>query len=166
MKCIGIVKEQKIEVSWNPMTSSHYQNLGYEFTFWRDKFHVPYYHLPLTSVKTVLVSCDKEKCANVKSVKYDEFNRLYKNKNTNVKNIVILTMRIKRGKSGFILASEYKGVKGRVDLICLKNGHKSTKLWSQINNGSKCLKCHHESLKLSIDYIKRILKEKLIALIK
>ncbi|AFJ62020.1 HNH nuclease [Bacillus velezensis YAU B9601-Y2] len=165
MKCIGIIKEQKVEVSWNPMTSRHYQTLGYEFTFWRDKFHVPYYHLPLTSEKMVLVSCDKEKCTNVKSVKYNEFNRLYKNKKYECKKHSHSYYEDKARERGFILTSEYKGVKGKVDLICLKNGHKSTKLWSQINNGSKCLKCHQESLKLSIDYIKEeFLKKNLLLL--
>ena len=71
--------QDKIEVSWNPKTREYYENKGYVFTKYYDKFLVDFNDIYPTSTTKIKVECDY--CRKQYTVSYSSYRRSLTNGN-------------------------------------------------------------------------------------
>lgn len=74
-----MIKEHEIEVSWCYQNRKHYEELGYKFTKYRDKFTVKIDELSHGSNIRITAICDE--CGAEKRIKYQDYLRCLENYN-------------------------------------------------------------------------------------
>lgn len=160
-----LLKNQLIEVYWNPKTKIHYESLGYKFTKYNDKFDVRPNELPKGSNKTVKVVCDY--CQNEFSTSYSHYCKSTQNNNNNKiacqkctgikvaertliqRQNFIYEKIIDFCKSyNYILLTNKKDIKNnstKIKYICPYHGEYETKVTSILQN-KMCYKCSRKML--------------------
>ncbi len=76
---MGLISET-VEITWQTPTSTHYKNLGYQFTQYGDVFEVKVEHLPSGSNVFIEVKCDGDNCENpyLKPMKWHNYKKSVK----------------------------------------------------------------------------------------
>lgn len=158
---IGIlIENQKVETNWNATTKEWYENKGYIFTKYRDKFLVDVRDLSSGSSVKIQVKCDY--CGEIIEIPYYKYTKemnktgkvaCKKCAGKKLKDILSLNNKqyydlfvdscIKNGYKPMSKLSDYNTAHGVLLVECPKHGIQKT-TYVRAKEGHLCPKCGHE----------------------
>lgn len=157
---MGLLDEYVV-VAWVGTNKVHLESKGYIYTKKGDKVEVKVEDLDINACVKVNIECDI--CGNRKFLPYRNYINNIKNnagKYNCVKHCHSYYEKIFKSE-GYILLSEYKNNRQKLDLIC-PNGHKIKMNYDCFSRGVRCRNCYYESkkgkYKLSIEEVRNILE--------
>lgn len=156
-----LIKDQKVEMVWNPTNRKWYEERNYLFTRFNDKFLVDLKDLQLNSNKPVKVICDY--CGEQYTINYNNYNKgesgIDACKKCRHKRVADVTRERREkkymglvqqvaDKKGYtvIYPQEYKSVKTRIKYICPKHGEHDSSIANFIR-GKGCKDCANEQVR-------------------
>lgn len=175
--------EQIVTTTWNQTTRTWYENKGYVFTKYRQKFDVKAKDLYTNSIVDINATCDY--CGMNKKIAYCYYNKSTKGqtekyacKNCSSKKMedvyfqglrkvyfqAFLDLCNQRGYKPLSTIDDYKNRSSKLSFICPKHGVKTVRDNDFMNNKTGCSDCGHElvadALKMSTEEVIRVVESK------